>query len=156
MIWMKSLTKSAGQFSCTLSHLLNQWHWSNLISIFLVTSTHQDIIMSVSYFTQGGAGVEVKASIQFMWEHHIFFYVFFLANSLLLHNEGSMIFSIWSTVDLQCCVSFKCTAKWFSYTYILFQIIFHYRLLQDTEYSSLYYTVGPCYLSILYIIVCIC
>ena len=32
--------------------------------------------------------------------------------------------------------------------YILFQIHFHYRLLQDIEYSSLCYTVGPCYLSI--------
>ena len=32
--------------------------------------------------------------------------------------------------------------------YILFQIIFHYKLLQDIEYSSLCYTVGPC-LSIL-------
>ena len=24
----------------------------------------------------------------------------------------------WTIVDLQCCVSFRCTAKWFSYTYI--------------------------------------
>ena len=28
--------------------------------------------------------------------------------------------------------------------YILLQILFHYRLLQDIEYSSLFYTVGPC------------
>ena len=34
--------------------------------------------------------------------------------------------------------------------YILFKILFHYRLLQDIEYSSLCYTVGPCWLSILY------
>ena len=34
------------------------------------------------------------------------------------------------------------------YIYILFQIPFHYRLLQDVEYSSLCYTVGPCFLSI--------
>ena len=36
--------------------------------------------------------------------------------------------------------------------YILFQILFHYRLLQDIEYSSLCYTVGPCCLPILYIV----
>ena len=40
--------------------------------------------------------------------------------------------------------------------YILFQILFHYRLLQGIEYSSLCYTVGPCCLSILYIVVYIC
>ena len=30
------------------------------------------------------------------------------------------------------------------YTHILFQIIFHYRLLQDIEYISLCHTVGLC------------
>ena len=30
-----------------------------------------------------------------------------------------------------------------SYIYILFQILFHFRLLQDIDYSSLCYTVGP-------------
>ena len=40
-------------------------------------------------------------------------------------------------------------------TYILFQILFHYKLLEDIEYGSLYYTVGPCCLSILYMVVCI-
>ena len=28
--------------------------------------------------------------------------------------------------------------------YISFQMLFHYRLLQDIEYRSLCYTVGPC------------
>ena len=42
------------------------------------------------------------------------------------------------------------------YIYIFFQILFHYRFLQDTEYSSLCYTVGPCCLSILWIVVCVC
>ena len=40
--------------------------------------------------------------------------------------------------------------------YVLFCIIFHYRLLQDTEYSSLCYTVGPCWLSIVYIVLYTC
>ena len=44
----------------------------------------------------------------------------------------------------------------FAHTYILFQIFFHYRLLQDIEYSSLCYRVGPFCVSVLYIEVCIC
>ena len=61
----------------------------------------------------------------------------------------------WDLVDLQCCAYFRCTAKRFSYTCIcicFFQILFPYRLLQNIEYSSLWYTVGPCCLSILHII----
>ena len=42
------------------------------------------------------------------------------------------------------------------YISILFQFLFHNRLLQDTEYISLCYTVGPCYLSALYVAVYIC
>ena len=40
--------------------------------------------------------------------------------------------------------------------YILFNILSHYDLSQDIEYSSLCYTIEPCCLSILYMIVCIC
>ena len=51
----------------------------------------------------------------------------------------------------------RCTEKWFSYTYIyIFQIIFHYRLLQNIEHSSMCYIVGPWCLCILYIEVSIC
>ena len=32
-------------------------------------------------------------------------------------------------VDLQCFVSLLCTAKWLSFTYIVFHILFHYGLL---------------------------
>jgi len=53
----------------------------------------------------------------------------------------------WHLVDLQCCVNFCCIAKWVHYTYIciLFHILFHYGLSQNIEYSSVCYTVGPCY-----------
>ena len=39
---------------------------------------------------------------------------------------------------------------------LLFQILFSFRLLQNIEQSSLCYTVGPCWLSILNIVVCTC
>ena len=39
---------------------------------------------------------------------------------------------------------------------VLFHILFHYRLSQGIEYSSLCHTVGPCFLSILCTVVCIC
>ena len=39
---------------------------------------------------------------------------------------------------------------------ILFQILFPFRLVQNIEQSSLFYTVGPCWLSILNIAVCTC
>ena len=37
----------------------------------------------------------------------------------------------------------------------ILQILFPYRLLKDNEYSSLCYTVDPCWLSILYIVLSI-
>ena len=42
--------------------------------------------------------------------------------------------------------------------YIYFYIVFLYRLLQDTEYSSLCYIVGPCWLPIFfnYLFICDC
>ena len=42
------------------------------------------------------------------------------------------------------------------YRYIYRQILFHYRLLQDIEYSTLCYTAGLYCLSVLYIVVCYC
>ena len=41
------------------------------------------------------------------------------------------------------------------YISILFPILFHYRLLQDIECSSLYYTIGSCCLSLLHRVGCI-
>ena len=57
----------------------------------------------------------------------------------------------WNIVELQYHVNFRCTAHLFNY--IILQILFPYRLLQNIEYGSLCYTVNPCCLSILYIVV---
>ena len=42
------------------------------------------------------------------------------------------------------------------YVSILFQILFPFKLLHNIEQSSLCYTVGPCWLSILNIAACTC
>ena len=56
-------------------------------------------------------------------------------------------------VGLLHCASFRCIAKWFVihvYVYIIFflKILFHYSSLQDIKYSSLCYTVNPCFFNI--------
>ena len=58
-------------------------------------------------------------------------------------------------LDLQYCVSFRCQQSDFYFS-VLFSIIFHYSLLQNIQYSSLCYTVSPCCLSILYVVLCMC
>ena len=52
-------------------------------------------------------------------------------------------------------VLYICMYIEYEYIYVLFQILFHCRLLQDTEYSSLCYAVGPV-VYVLYVVVCIC
>ena len=42
------------------------------------------------------------------------------------------------------------------YMYMCVCILFHSGLLQDVEYSSLCYIVGPCYSPALLIVMCIC
>ena len=90
-------------------------------------------------------------SFSFHLRYPLYWIVSFLFLFILIY------FLSWSIVDLQCCVNFCCITRWLSYThiYILFHILFHYGLSQDIEYSSLCYTVGPCCLSIPYVIVCI-
>ena len=45
----------------------------------------------------------------------------------------------WSVVYLKHCVSFYCTSKWLTYTYIhtFFHILFHYSLSQGVDSTSL-------------------
>ena len=79
-------------------------------------------------------------------EIHIYFIIYIEINFYLTFFNRRI-------VNLQGCVNFCCTAKWFSYTwiYILFHIPFCYGLSQDMKYSFLCSAVGPCSLSVLYI-----
>ena len=63
------------------------------------------------------------------------------------------VYFYWSIVDLQRCTNLCCTAKWLSFIDILLYILFHDGLSWDIEYNSLCYSVGPCWLSILNVIV---
>ena len=48
-----------------------------------------------------------------------------LSNAISLFLELDKNFH-WRIADLQCCTSFCCTAKWFSYIYIFFSVsVFH-------------------------------
>ena len=59
----------------------------------------------------------------------------------------------WSTVDYTMLCYFLLYSKLTRlYVHILFHILFHCGLSQDTEYSSLCYTIGFCCLSIIYMI----
>ena len=65
------------------------------------------------------------------------------------HQHLSFDFFYQSTVDLQCCVSFRYIANWFRYRCIdiLFQILFHlgyYKILNVELYQFLCCTIGPC------------
>ena len=66
-------------------------------------------------------------------------------NNWWMKNIGGSSIFYGRIVYLQCCVSFRCTAKSFRYIYIyiLFQILLPYRLLPGIEYSSLCCPVGP-------------
>ena len=59
------------------------------------------------------------------------------------HSFVFNFYSYWSMVDEQCCVHFRCVAKWFRYTYtwiyFFFQILFPHRLLKNIEQTSLCY-----------------
>ena len=68
-----------------------------------------------------------------------------------MHTLFFIYFSIWSIGHLQCWVEFQVYNRViqlyiteYIHIYILFQMIFYYRSLQDIEYHSLCYTVGPC------------
>ena len=87
----------------------------------------------------------------------------FAGNLIAFYSCGFLFLEVffscnWRIVNVQCCVSFKYTALWFSYTYIyvciFFQILFRYGLLQDIECSSPCHTARTWCSPILYTVEC--
>ena len=78
-----------------------------------------------------------------------------MRSQVLFHTANIFLnLFCWSIIDLQYCVNFCHTAKWFSCTFIYtFFHTFPWWFIKDIVYSSLCYTVRPFCLSILNIIV---
>ena len=91
-----------------------------------------------------------------VWEGHPCtpWYTLLFTTPLTQHWKSLILFNLfnWVILDLQYCVNFRSTSKGFSYIYIYFQIFFHFRLSQDTEYRSLCYAVNPC----CFFVLCMC
>ena len=69
-------------------------------------------------------GVRVYIFLLFL-EFYFFLVVFhFCCCHLYLLNLFCFCIFSWSIVDLQCCVSFRNTAKWISYTFTLYPLFF--------------------------------
>ena len=68
------------------------------------------------------SGSFFRKQLLFSWSHicqnFLIPYVFCAFCKKFLIMYFKKINYIWCIVDLQCCVSFRCMAKWFSYTYI--------------------------------------
>ena len=101
-------------------------------------------------------------SFLFMAEWYSIVYtchIFFIHSSGNGHLGWKHILKNWSLADLQFVLVTgvqQSDSVIHIYIHIPFQILFHYRLLQDIEYSSLCYIVGPCCLSILHLVACMC
>ena len=84
----------------------------------------KDSISYINSFYSLVSGFSCATVLDFFIISHLlylpfhFSYCFYISGcSVLVAFCFSSIF-YWSMVDLQCCASFKCTAKWFSYIYI--------------------------------------
>ena len=96
-----------------------------------------------------------------IWHISEWIHEFLWLNGLVL-NFIWFIFWVAGIADLQYCVSFTRTVKWFGHMYVciylysIFPILFHYSLLWDIEYSSSCYAVNPRVIDIQYYVCFMC
>ena len=109
-------------------------------------------VKKISKFKQEKKFYPVVIRVNILMHFKDFFlclFLFFILFYLFIFIDVQLIYK----VELVSCVQQSDSVI---HIYILFHILFYYGLLQDVEYSSLGHTVGPCCLSILYVVVCIC
>ena len=74
-------------------------------------------------------------SLETVWDHNCCFKL--LTFGVVYFFSSMRYVFFWSIIDLQCCVSFKYTAKWISFTYTYIHsflwILSPYRLLKSNE-----------------------
>ena len=78
------------------------------------------IVAAPIYIPTDDVGGFLSTNLISLIEIGLFIYFFFFFRDYL----PIFCFQNWSVVDLQCCVSFWCTAKWFSFLYIYIYIFF--------------------------------
>ena len=92
----------------------------------------------------GGAKEETRLPEGSGWCPFIFFYYSYQVtqkeNCFLLFKKNYLLF-YWSTVDLQCCVSFR-SAKWFRYVYMHIYVFF-FRFFPHICYYKIL-SIAPC------------
>ena len=113
---------------------------------FFTTSKGDPVLLSSHSSFPHPRPWQLLISFYLLWTFHINGLTHYCGLlCLVTFNQHKGFFFNWSIVDLQC---FRYTAKWFNYisvcvyvcVHILFQILSHYRLLQD----NLCYATGSC------------
>ena len=132
--------------------------WNRIAAVYELCQLYLIFVLLILITTttyQAFTSCQLTCVLRDFWKH--------IVNTWLWRQTACGLIFYWSIVDLQC-ISFRCPAKWFSYIYIFIKLniylfffrFFSHRLLQNTEFSSLCYTLGPYWFSILYMVVCIC
>ena len=167
--WVSSSHQVAQVLELQLQHQSFQWIFrTDVLSDGLVgspcsprvcqesspTPQFESINSLVLRFLCGSTLTSIMTTTTFLLsiQKYIFLSKTQLLNFFFPWKQLQQLHYYWSTVDLQCCVCLGCTAKWFGYSYIyiviythtyihiIFQILFHYRLLQGIAYNCLCYT----------------
>ena len=147
-------SSSIGFVSCILNicskvpiplELLSAWVIGSSFVIFF--SIPRNITCSDVYLSD----VNTALQLFFFWlllTWNIFLHSFTFILPLSFYLKWFSFFKYyWCIVDLQCCLSFRCSAKWFRYMcvcmhiYILFQVLFvigYYKILSETFLVFIY------------------